>query len=195
MAATASWFRLARKLNPPESRTSTSARLVRSGLPSTYALGKPFGSCHRRRRRLSHFVNKLGQVAVRFLEKRLASQLRANRALQELGCWESALLDSAVQLVRKINLQPRHTPNHTPNCRLRPHSRVWDCRERVTTTRVASRKHSRPNARKRTALRAARESGSLQAHRRQRYGVVVVTASRPLRSSIGRDIAVQSLWR
>ena len=104
--------RAARRLTPPESRTSTS-----SARGSGHPLRKSSCDCLRSRGfargRLPDFGYQFLDVAVRFREQVLATDLGCESFLQQFRGREASRLQLLVEIVREVHLHPRHTPNYT----------------------------------------------------------------------------------
>jgi hypothetical protein len=61
------------------------------------------------------FSRQFGDVLIALGEQFAPTNFGAHRLLQELGSGEAPLLDQLVEVVRKIDLHTRHTPNYTPS--------------------------------------------------------------------------------
>jgi hypothetical protein len=107
--------RSASLLTPPESTTSTtlcSARL-RLGLTLSDAGSYGLGSSHRLIRWLADLMDQALHVLIDSFQQYLPLDLRSDGFLEQLGGRQGSLLELPVQIVRQIDLQSWHTPNHT----------------------------------------------------------------------------------
>jgi hypothetical protein len=64
--------------------------------------------------RLAYLGAELGKVPLGLIERVLSLEFGAECDLQQLGCGKAALLELLVEIIGKIHLDTRHTPNHTP---------------------------------------------------------------------------------